>query len=75
MSLKKKYISEICITKGLEEINDSEYLQELDNQYQKKKDIIKEQNHFIKKKKIATYLINKGYESNFVWDKIRELKE
>ena len=35
--LKKKYISEKCITKGLEEIKDSEYHTELNNQYQKKK--------------------------------------
>ena len=73
--LKKKYISEVRIAKGLKEINDFEYQEELDNQYHKKKDTIKEKNHFIKKKKIATYLINRGYESNLVWDKLRELKE
>ena len=64
--LKKKYISEACITKGLEEINDSEYQEELNNQYHKKKSSIKEKHHLIKKKKIATYLINRGYESNLV---------
>ncbi len=73
--LKKKRISDVCITNGLEEIDDIEYLEELDSICQKKKDSIKEKNHFIKKKKIATYLINKGYESNLVWDKLRELKE
>mgnify|MGYP006187520859 FL=1 len=73
--LKKKYISEVCITKGLEEINDFEYQEELNKQYHKKKSIIKEKNYFIKKKKIATYLINRGYENNLVWDKLRELKE
>ena len=73
--LKKKGISAVCITNGLEEIDDIEYLEELDNICQKKKDSIKEKNHFIKKKKIATYLINKGYESDLVWDKLRELKE
>lgn len=73
--LKKKGISEICIINGLEEIDDIQYLKELNNIYQKKKDSIKEKNHFIKKKKIATYLINKGYESNLVWDKVGELKE
>ncbi len=73
--LKKKLISDVCITNGLEEIDDIEYLEELDSICQKKKDSIKEKNHFIKKKKIATYLINKGYESNLVWDKLRELKE
>ena len=73
--LKKKGISDVCITNGLEEIDDIEYLEELDNICQKKKDSIKEKNHFIKKKKIATYLINKGYESDLIWDKLRELKE
>jgi regulatory protein len=73
--LKKKYISEVCITKGLEEINDSEYQEELDKQYHKKNETLKEKNKFIKKKKIAVYLISKGYESNLVWDKLRELKE
>ena len=73
--LKKKYISKVCITKGLEEINDFEYQKELNKQYHKKKSIIKEKNYFIKKKKIATYLINRGYENNLVWDKLRELKE
>ena len=73
--LKKKYISDECITKGLAEINGFEYQEELDKQYHKKKDTIKENNHFIKKTQIATYLINRGYESNLVWNKLRELKE
>ena len=73
--LKKKKISETCILNGLKEINEIEYLKELERLYKKKKNNIDDKNHFIKKKKIATYLINKGYESNLVWDKVRELKE
>ena len=73
--LKKKYISKVCISKGLEEISESEYNEELDRQYHKKKSSIEEKNYFIKNKKIATYLINRGYESNLVWDKLNELKE
>jgi regulatory protein len=73
--LKKKKISEVSINKGLEEISNFEYQEELDMQYHKKKKFIKEKNYFIKKKKIATYLINKGYESNVVWNKLKELKE
>ena len=73
--LKKKKISEVSINKGLEEISNFEYQEELDVQYHKKKNLIKEENYFIKKKKIATYLINKGYESNVVWNKLKELKE
>jgi len=73
--LKKKDIAALYISKGLEEIDDDEYHQELNNQYQKKKKNINEKDEFIKNKKIASYLINKGYESNFVWDKIRESKQ
>lgn len=73
--LKKKRISDVCIANGLEEIDDIEYRRVLNNIYQRQKERIKEKNHFIKKKKIATYLINKGYESDLVWEKLRELKE
>ena len=73
--LKKKNILHIYISKGIQEINDTEYMQELNIQFQKKKNNINEKNEFIKNKKIASYLINKGYESNFVWDKIRQLKQ
>tara|TARA_B100001250_G_scaffold411592_1_gene440621 strand:+ start:498 stop:971 length:474 start_codon:yes stop_codon:yes gene_type:complete len=73
--LKKKNISEACITRGLEEIKDSEYRQELNKQYHKKKNAIKEKNHFLKTKKIVMYLMNKGYESNLIWENLRESKE
>lgn len=73
--LKKKDIAALYIFKGLEEIDDDEYQQELNNLYQKKKKNINEKDEFIKNKKIASYLINKGYESNFVWNKIRESKQ
>mgnify|MGYP001298911791 FL=1 len=69
--LKKKNISAICISKGLEEIKDSEYDKELEKQYQKKKNsLLEERNIFMKNKKIASFLITKGYESNLVWNKI-----
>ena len=74
-ALRKKKISKVSITKGLEEINDSEYKIELEKQYEKKKKTTREKNHFIKQKKIATYLISKGYESNLVWDKLKKSTE
>ena len=58
--LKKKNILHIYISKGIQEINDTEYMQELNIQFQKKKNNINEKNEFIKNKKIASYLINKG---------------
>lgn len=73
--LRKKDVDALSISKGLEEIDDYEYEQELNKQYHKKKNAINEKNTFIKNKKIASYLINKGYEYNFVWEKIRESKQ
>ena len=40
--------------------------------YKKKKENILEKNIFIKNNKIASFLINKGYESNLVWDRIKQ---
>ena len=74
-ALRGKKISKASINKGLEEINDSEYKIELEKQYQKKKKTTREKNHFIKQKKIATYLISKGYESDLVWDTLKKSTE
>ena len=73
--LKKKQVSDININKGLSSISDIEYYTEIEKQYKKKGKTITEKNILIKKNKIARYLINKGYESSLVWEKLRELKE
>ena len=71
--LKKKNISSVCIKKGMEEIEMDEYLKELENQAEKKNNLIKDKNHFKRKSKLAKYLINRGFESNLVWEKIKEM--
>ncbi|MBC8265986.1 MAG: RecX family transcriptional regulator [Flavobacteriales bacterium] len=73
--LKKKNISSVCIKKGMEEIDMEEYLMELGVQAEKKNNLIKEKNHFKRKTKLAKYLINKGFESNLVWDKLKEMSD
>lgn len=73
--LRKKRISKVYIDKGLEEIDDNEYEEEFERQYHKKNILIKEKNLFERKKKIARFLINKGYEDNLVWNQLRKLKE
>lgn len=70
--LKNKNISDNCITEGLNEIDDYLYLNTLEKIYKKKKENTLEKNIFIKNNKIALFLINKGYESNLVWDRIKE---
>ncbi len=73
--MKTKNISELCIYKGLKEINPHDYHQELENQYHKKKNITHEKNSYKKETKIALYLISKGYERDLIWEKIRASKE
>ena len=70
--LKKKKISNICINRGLKEIEDEEYEILLNNLLEKKNNSLKDKNHFARKKKIASFLIQRGFEGNLVWDKIRE---
>ena len=73
--LRKKRISKVSIDKGLDEIQDNEYEEEFEKQYHKKNSLIKEKNLFERKKKIARFLINKGYEDNLVWNQLSKLKE
>ena len=74
-ALKRKYISVENINIGIKEINKNEYLETLEDLYQKKKKSTRIINTHIKNKRIAEFLINKGYESNLVWNKIKKLSE
>ena len=73
--LKRKQISIICINIGLQEIDENDYNQVLDKLFHQKKSTLKDKNQFTKKTKIANFLIQRGFESNLVWDKIRELSD
>lgn len=65
--LKARQISEYCINKGLSEINEEQYLEKLQALKEKRESIEKEKNPILRKKKIAQYLISRGYESDLVW--------
>ena len=68
--LKKRYISEKNINKGLAVINDTEYIKILKELLQKKSKSINESNQLKKKQKIINFLLQKGFESNLIWDYI-----
>ena len=69
--LKKKDISKNCIIKGLDSIDEEQYQEVLKKIIEQKTDKLKEKNPFIKKNKIAKYLIQKGFENNLIWDILR----
>ena len=57
----------------MEEINEDEYLKVLDKLFYQKKIKVTDKNHFIRKTKIANFLIQRGFESFLVWEKMKDL--
>lgn len=70
--LKKKKISEYCIRSGLNEIKEEEYLQTLTALIHKKITETKKGQAYQKNFKAAQYVISKGFESDLVWDIIKQ---
>jgi regulatory protein len=70
--LKMKRVSAYCIKKGLQEIDEEEYLETLTNLLKKK---LGDNPSFEEKGKAAKYVINKGYESQLVWEVIKTIKQ
>lgn len=72
--LKQNKISDYCIKKALAEIDGDEYFNTLKRLAGKKWTELKgERNHQIKKFKTYRYLLQKGYEADFINDAINDL--
>lgn len=71
--LKLRDISKYNIDSALKEIPLEDYLEALDALAKKKSEAILEKNTLKKKKKLADYLLYRGWESHLVYDKINEL--
>lgn len=71
--LKLRDISAFNIKSGLKEIEEGEYLTALDELSKKRLEQITETNPLKKKKKLADYLLYRGWENHLVYDKINEL--
>lgn len=68
--LQQKGVSDYCINKALQEIDEDEYLATI-NRLIEKKMAIKADNIYEKRHKIARFLIGKGFEPEKVWQQIR----
>lgn len=74
-NLKTKGVSEFCIRKGLLEIEEEHYEAVFQELFEKKsKELSSEKNHWMKKKKILNFFLQKGFESHLVYDKLKEIK-
>jgi regulatory protein len=70
--LKQKNISDYCIRKGLGEIDNREYIKALKDTIVKKAGEIREKNKLKKLSRMASFAISKGYESELVWEIIKD---
>lgn len=71
--LKFRDISKYNITTALKEIEPEVYLTTLDNLAKKRLDQITETNTQKRRKKLADYLLYRGWESHLVYEKLKEI--
>ncbi len=71
--LKFREISTYNIKTALKEIDEKDYINTFNELAQKRFDAIKESNKYKKKKKLADYLLYRGWESNLIYAKINNL--
>ena len=71
--LKQRNISRYNINLGLKEIDSQEYQNKFDEIFENKLSSLENLNKIIKKKKIISYLLYRGWESNLIYSKINEL--
>ena len=73
--LKQKDISKYNINLALGMIGDDEYIETFNALAEKRLKSIRETNVLKKKKKLANYLLYRGWEPHLVYDKVNELIE
>ena len=73
LELKKKGICKFNINQALNEINAVEYIETFNALAEKRINYIKEINKLKKKKKLADYLLYRGWESHLVYEKVNHL--
>ena len=71
--LRLKNISDYNIKSALKEIDDNDYINTFDELAEKRLKEIKERNIYKKRKKLADYLLYRGWESDMVYSKVTEL--
>ncbi|WP_125718169.1 regulatory protein RecX [Flavobacterium ustbae] len=73
--LKARNISSTNITLALKEISTEEYFETFENLAERSWLSISENNVLKKRKKFCDYMLRRGYESNLVYEKVKELEE
>ncbi|MCZ2458393.1 MAG: RecX family transcriptional regulator [Chitinophagales bacterium] len=69
--LKKKKISDYCIRKAMNQIDEKEYRQLLKKLAEKKYASLKNDQYLVRKKKTMDYLLQKGFESPLISEALK----
>ena len=72
--LKMRGISEFNIKQGLKEIEPSEYFDNFEKRSESHWNQMTEKSKLIKRKKFCDFMLRKGFESDLVYAKVRELE-
>ena len=73
--LKARHISSTNITLALKEISAEEYFETFENLAERCWNNLTESNVLKKRKKFCDYMFRRGYESNLIYEKVKELEE
>lgn len=73
--LKARNISSTNITLALKEISAEEYFETFENLAERSWNSIFETNQLKKRKKFCDYMLRRGYESNLIYEKVKELED
>ncbi len=72
--LKARDISSYCIKRALaNELDEQEYLEALEELLNKKNKLLKEENPFTRKQKLAQYALYRGFETELVWELVHAM--
>ncbi len=70
--LEARHISPYCIKTAMKEIPADDYTKTLFDLVERKSNQLEEPNAFVKRDKVARYVIQKGFEPELVWKAVKE---
>ena len=74
LELKNRKVSNYNLKEGLKEINEIDYLDKLENIFNKKLASLDHLSLINKKKKIFSFLLYRGWETNLIYEKLNQIK-
>ncbi|MEO8255053.1 MAG: regulatory protein RecX [Flavobacterium sp.] len=72
--LKMRHINQTLINIALKEITEEEYTETFEKLAERQWEFIRENNVLKKRKKFCDYMLRRGFESNLIYEKVKELE-